>query len=72
MINNSEARTVDLPLHFLPPGSYEATIYSDAEEAAVKPNELSRQTRTLSSSDSLHVRLAAGGGQAIHLCLKSL
>jgi alpha-glucosidase len=65
MISNSEARTVNLSLDFLPPGSYEATIYSDTEEAAVKPNELRRQTRTLSSSDTLHVRLAAGGGQAI-------
>ncbi|HEY4288485.1 MAG TPA: glycoside hydrolase family 97 protein [Puia sp.] len=65
MINNSEARTVNLSLDFLPPGSYEATIYSDTEEAAAKPNELNRQARTVSSSDTLQVRLAAGGGQAL-------
>jgi alpha-glucosidase len=66
-INNSTTRSVTLSLDFLPPGQYEATIYSDTEEAAVKPNELSRQTRTVSSTNALSVRLAAGGGQAILL-----
>lgn len=66
-INNGTARTVTIPLSFLPPGQYEATIYSDSEEAAAKPNELNRQTRTVSSTDTISARLASGGGQAVLL-----
>jgi alpha-glucosidase len=64
-INNSTARTITVPLNFLPNGQYEATIYSDAEDVTVNPDHLTRQIRRLSSSDSLVVNLAAGGGQAM-------
>ncbi len=66
-INNGTARTVTIPLSFLPPGQYEATLYSDAEEASAKPNELTRETRIVSATDVLPVRLASGGGQAVLL-----
>jgi alpha-glucosidase len=66
-INNSTARSVTIPLDFLPPGQYEATIYSDANDVSVNADHLTRQTRQLSHSDTLAVKMAAGGGQAIRI-----
>lgn len=66
-INNSKARTVSIPLNFLPPGTYHAEIYSDAPDVGDDPNHLVKQTADLRSSDSLTMQLAAGGGQVIIL-----
>jgi alpha-glucosidase len=66
-INSSIARTVTIPLHFLQNGRFEATIYSDAPDAAQQPNHLVQTTRIVQSTDTLEAVLAAGGGQAIKL-----
>ena len=66
-INGSTARDTVLSLGFLPPGSYEASIYSDAPETAQDPDKLSHTTRIVQPSDSIPVSLAAGGGQAIYI-----
>jgi alpha-glucosidase len=64
-INSSTPREATLSLSFLPPGRYEATIYSDAPDAALHPNNLTTETRIVQASDSLTTPLAAGGGLAI-------
>ena len=64
-INNSTTRDARLSLSFLPPGHYEATIYSDAPDAAIHPNNLITETRTVKATDSLTIPMAAGGGLAI-------
>ena len=64
-INSSTARDAAIPLSFLPPGRYEATIYSDAPDAALHPNNLNRETRIVQALDSLTTPLAAGGGLAV-------
>lgn len=66
-INNSKARTVSIPLHFLPPGNYHAEIYSDAPDVDDNPNHLIKQNRDLSASDSLTIKLPGGGGQVVVL-----
>jgi len=66
-INGSIARTLTVPLEFLPPGRYEATIYDDAPDAATHPNHLAKTVRIVDSGDSLVAPLAAGGGQAVIL-----
>jgi alpha-glucosidase len=67
-LNNNTARTVQLPLAFLPDdGPYEATLYADAPDVAQQPNHLTEQTRTLRRTDTLTIQLAAGGGHAIRL-----
>jgi alpha-glucosidase len=66
-INNSTARDVTVPLAFLPNGTYTAVIYSDAVDVGQYPDHLDRQTRTVVSKDTLTLRLASGGGQAIYL-----
>ena len=66
-INSSTARKISLDLGFLPPGTYEATIYADAPDVAQQPNHLSQTTRTVSPTDVITMQLAAGGGQAMWL-----
>jgi alpha-glucosidase len=64
-INGSTPRKAAISLSFLPPGRYEATIYSDAPDAELHPNNLNRETRIVQASDSLTSPLAAGGGLAV-------
>lgn len=66
-ITNHEARTLSLPLHFLPEGTYEATLFTDAANSNNDPNALQKQTRGLNSSDVLTLQLSAGGGAAVQL-----
>jgi alpha-glucosidase len=66
-INNSEERQVMLPLSWLPPGRYTATVYSDAADAGAFPDHLVVERRSVGPADTLIVRLAAGGGQVIRL-----
>jgi alpha-glucosidase len=63
-INSNMAREATIPLGFLPPGRYEATIYRDAPDATLYPNHLTIETRIVQASDSLTAPLAAGGGLA--------
>ena len=66
-INSSTARAASIPLSFLPPGRYEATIYSDAPDVIQNPNHLVKNTRIVQSQDSIPVSLTAGGGEAAWL-----
>ena len=66
-INGPIARTLSIPLGFLPAGHYEATIWSDAPDAAAKPNHLERTVRIVQPSDSIEASMISGGGQAIRL-----
>ncbi len=66
-INNREARTIKVPMDFLPPGTYTAEIYTDAPDVDQYPNHLSKRTQTVNPSDILTFTLAAGGGQVMRL-----
>src|SRR6185437_5437431 len=66
-INDHAAREACIPLNFLPPGRYVATIYADAPDADTDPNHLVITTREVGPADCLHVALAGGGGQAIRI-----
>lgn len=69
-ITDEEARTLDLPLDFLPRGRrYVAEIYADGPGAHWRDNPLpvAITRRTVTAATRLRVALAAGGGQAIRL-----
>ena len=66
-INNHEARTIKIPLHFLDEGEFELTIYKDAENVALNPNNIKIDMRYVTSKDSLSIYLAAGGGMAVYI-----
>lgn len=65
-ISNHEARTLSMPLKFLDPGTYEALIYTDADDVAENPNHLDIQTKSVTKDTVLQLKIAGGGGAAIH------
>jgi alpha-glucosidase len=67
-ISDENGRNFDISLSFLDPNlRYEAQIYRDADETDWKSNPYPFviETKTVTASDILNLRLAAGGGQAI-------
>ncbi len=67
-LTNEEARDLTISLDFLAPNTdYKATIYKDAADAHYEKNPEAYEIieKDLSSSDSLDLRLEAGGGVAI-------
>ena len=66
-LNNTQPRSVEVPLDFLPPGTYMAEIYTDAADAAENPNNLDKQTKVITAAGMLKLDLAAGGGQVMRI-----
>ena len=65
---NEEARTTDIKLDFLEKGkTYKATIYADGANADWETNPTSYEIleKTVTTDDTLSIRMAKGGGQAI-------
>ncbi len=66
-INNSESRTIEVPLKFLSPGNYSAELYFDSPDVEQNPNLLNKQERTVNNSEVITIKLAAGGGAVMRL-----
>lgn len=66
---NEEARTLSIPLTFLPKGTYTAQLMLDGDDAHYLTNRESYQveTRKVKSGDSLSVKLAPGGGACLRI-----
>ena len=62
-----QPRTERIPLSFLGPGRFSADIYADGPDADSEATHLARSNRTVTAKDTITVRLASGGGAAIHL-----
>jgi alpha-glucosidase len=62
-----QPRTVEVPLHVIGEGEFEATVYGDTDETALAPTALGISTRTVTSAGSLTLDLVRGGGAAVHL-----
>ena len=72
-ITDENARKVDISLDFLDDGAtYTATIYEDAEDAHWDKNPTATNIREIEvkASDSIHLKLAPGGGAAISFIKK--
>ena len=67
-VSDEESRELKASLSFLDPGrTYTAQIYRDGEKADWKrmPQDIVIEERKVTSADTLSLRLAPGGGQAI-------
>jgi alpha-glucosidase len=67
-ITDEHGRVLSVPLSFLDPGRrYRAEIYRDGDDADFRthPFAFARETREVGSADTLALKLAPGGGQAI-------
>ena len=72
-LTDENGRELSVPLGFLSPGkTYTAQIYRDGDSAHWKtaPFAFVRETREVTSADTMLLRLAAGGGQAIRFVPK--
>ena len=68
-VTDENPRTLKVKLDFLEPGkTYEAQIYRDAEDSSYQGEKrfrFEKETRQVAANDTLTLRLAPGGGQAI-------
>lgn len=64
-LNNNKARTLALPLNFLEKGTYVATIYRDAEDAAIHPNHLVKEDKVVTAGDTIWLPLSTDGGAVV-------
>ncbi len=68
-ISDDQPRSVDVPLTFLDPNkSYVAQIYRDGDKAGDKGDarfDIVIEQKPVTAADTLSIRMAAGGGQAI-------
>jgi alpha-glucosidase len=62
-MTNEQERVVDVPLTFLQPGSFQATVWQDGAQ----PNDVDRMVKRVTSRDRLKIRLAGGGGAVVIL-----
>ena len=66
-VTDENAREFTLKMDFLPEGQFKARIYADAEDAhyLTNPQAYVITEQTVSSADSITVKMAPGGGFAI-------
>ena len=66
-ITGWESRDMSVDLSFLPEGQYEMTLFRDGVNAHRKGSDYNRETRTVSSRETIDLHLAPGGGFAVKL-----
>ncbi len=66
-LTDEKRHTIDIPLNFLPPGRYTATIYADAADAHYIENREAYTVKkiTVDSGDIVKAKLAPGGGHSM-------
>ncbi len=72
-LTDEHGRVLQVPLSFLAPGkTYRAEIYRDGANANYKGDQFAfdRETRSVTSADTLTLRMGPGGGQAVRFVLK--
>ena len=72
-ITDENSREVTIPLSMLPKDqTYQLTLYRDGEQAdwQTNPYDYVIEAQTVTSSDTLHIRMASGGGFAASLHLR--
>jgi alpha-glucosidase len=69
---NESPRELDVPLSFLPVGKYEALVIQDGPKSDYRTHaeDYKAETRAVSSTDTLHLKLAPGGGACVLLTPK--
>jgi alpha-glucosidase len=66
-MTNSETRTLDIKLDFLPEGKYRMVAFEDAPDADVNAQNVIKTTRTVDKGGVIKIRMAPGGGFAAYL-----
>lgn len=66
-MTNSDSRTLDVKLDFLPDGKYKLVAFEDAPDAAINAENTLKSTRIVTKADMVTIRMAPGGGFAAYL-----
>jgi alpha-glucosidase len=66
-LTGTEGRTLEVPLGFLSEGDWTARIWADAADADAHPEKAVEETRAVRAEDTLTMKLAPAGGQALLL-----
>ncbi|MBR2840178.1 glycoside hydrolase family 97 protein [Candidatus Saccharibacteria bacterium] len=68
-VTDETGRRIHINLNFLEPGTYEANIYADADDAHFRDNQfaINKQKKNVNGNESLDLYMAPGGGFAIEL-----
>lgn len=61
-MSDEEARTLDLPLAFLPTGRYRAEIWADSADPKAEATAVAETERTVTAADTLPASMAPAGG----------
>jgi len=61
-ITDWTARTVTIPLRFLPDGKFRAEIWKDAADSDINAKHLEKENKTVNSRNDLAIRMSPGGG----------
>lgn len=61
-MTNWTSREIDVPLHFLAPGRYEARLHVDGSMDEEQPNAIREEVKAVEPGASLTVAMAPGGG----------
>jgi alpha-glucosidase len=66
-VTNESPRELDVPLSFLPAGKHEALIIQDGPKSdyRTRAEDYQAETRQVSNTDTLHLKLAPGGGACV-------
>lgn len=67
VLNNHDAKEMEVPLQFLGDGKYTADIYTDAADVDQQPDHIQIENKTVTNTDVLHLKMAGGGGTAIRI-----
>jgi len=66
-MTDEEGRTLSIPLDFLGEGSFEATVWKDAEEATVNPTRLEKEVMPVDQDTVLEALMSPCGGHVVHI-----
>jgi alpha-glucosidase len=69
-ITNGQPRNITTSFQFLEEGNFNATIYTDADDAKNYPDHLEKKTMQVNRNSTISLELAAGGGMVIQLFKK--
>ncbi len=61
-MTNWTPRTIEVPLAFLPPGDFQATLYVDGSLDESQPNAITRRGQQVTANTTLPISMAPGGG----------
>jgi alpha-glucosidase len=63
-MTNWTPRKLELPMNFLGPGDYTATVYVDGSQREERPNAVRREQREVNAESRTPLELSSGGGFA--------